>query len=143
MNALPLLSPAGGTQSAVSPSPSRDEGALWRGARGEGIVHDERGHSFSTLRCASFALRLRGWLFRAPTIDAILLTPCQGVHFWGARVTLDVLFLDAFGNVGVHARRRPWGAPLWVPRAWGVLEVVSDRVPLDWHPRRVAWQERD
>lgn len=124
------------------PSPNRAGGALWRGAGGEGFVHDDLGHSFSTLLCATFSTRLRGWLLRAPTVDAILLTPCSSVHFWGVGRPLDVVFVDFTGSVLRHERPTPWSSPLWQVGAWAVFEALSARVPADWRPRRLAWPVR-
>ncbi len=59
--------------------------------------------------------RLRGFLLRpAPEPgEGILLSPCQGVHMFGVRYPLDVLFIDESGRIlRVYEGLRPWR---WTP----------------------------
>ena len=45
--------------------------------------------------------RLRGFLMRPEPVDGegILFSPCKGVHMYGMKFSLDVLFLDRQGRV--------------------------------------------
>ncbi len=55
--------------------------------------------------------RLRGFLLRpAPEPgEGILLSPCQGVHMFGMRYPLDVVFIDDEGQiVRIYESLRPW-----------------------------------
>jgi uncharacterized protein len=54
--------------------------------------------------------RLRGFLFRkAPVMgEGILLTPCKGIHMYGMRFPLDVLFIEHTGRVmAIHEGLAP------------------------------------
>lgn len=56
----------------------------------------------SNVRLADTGLgRLRGLLFRPEPRrgEGLLLTPCNAIHTWGMRFSLDVVFLDAAGRV--------------------------------------------
>ena len=74
----------------------------------------------------SWWLRLRGFLFRPePRVgEGILLTPCNAIHTWGMTFALDVIFLDAGGQVLEVIEGLPPGTtPDRVPGGRYVLEV--------------------
>ncbi|MGK7312854.1 MAG: DUF192 domain-containing protein [Candidatus Longimicrobiales bacterium M2_2A_002] len=55
--------------------------------------------------------RTRGFLFRPEPGpgEGMLLSPCQGVHMFGLRFALDVVFIDEEGRVvGLYPDLRPW-----------------------------------
>lgn len=57
--------------------------------------------------------RLRGLLGRPPlaAAEALLLTPCAGVHTFGMRYPLDIVFLGRRGEVlGWRENLPPWRA---------------------------------
>jgi uncharacterized membrane protein (UPF0127 family) len=58
--------------------------------------------------------------------EALWLIPCRGIHTFGMRFTIDVLFLDRDGCVLRIARRiRPWRLA-WAPRGTrSVVELAS------------------
>lgn len=62
------------------------------------------------LMADSMLSRLRGFLFRkAPVMgEGILLTPCKGVHMYGMRFPLDVMFIDHAGRImAIHEGLAP------------------------------------
>ena len=73
-----------------------------------------------------FWSRLRGFLGRprpAPG-EGLLLTPCDGVHMFGMRFPLDVVFLAEDGTVlHVVEALQPWHRTARIPQARSVLEV--------------------
>lgn len=72
--------------------------------------------------------RLRGLLGRATLGpgEGLLLHPCNGVHTWGMRFSIDVLFLDAEGRVIRVEPSLPPGRMIpWVRRAREVLELPA------------------
>jgi hypothetical protein len=103
---------------------------------------DENGWRAQGLHLTAFDSRFRGWLFRAPSanVRALLLSPCNAVHFLGTAFSLDVLFLDRTGGVLEHQRcKRPGAFPSRYARAWGVLEIPSAFCAPDWAPQRILW----
>ena len=73
-----------------------------------------------------FWSRLRGFLGRPQPSpgEGILLTPCDGVHMFGMRFPLDVVFLSDEGRV-VHVVEalQPWQRTPRIPAAQAVLEL--------------------
>lgn len=72
--------------------------------------------------------RLRGLLGRAALGpgEGLLLHPCNGVHTWGMRFSIDVLFLDAEGLVIRVEPSLPPGRMIpWVRRARQALELPA------------------
>lgn len=70
--------------------------------------------------------RLRGYLGRRRPKggEGLLLAPCSGIHMWGMRFPLDVLFLDREGKVlSSEPDLRPWQGPRRVNDAHYVLEI--------------------
>jgi uncharacterized protein len=58
----------------------------------------------------TLAARLRGFLFRRKPVtgEGLFLAPCKGVHMYGMRFPLDVLFIDQAGLVvAAHADLAP------------------------------------
>ena len=90
--------------------------------------------------------RLRGFLFRGKPAsgEGLLLAPCKGVHMYGMRFPLDVLFIDEAGCViATHANLAPGQRTPMYPTARYALELpvgaiastetdVGDR--LSWKP---------
>ncbi|MDT8341956.1 MAG: DUF192 domain-containing protein [Longimicrobiales bacterium] len=75
--------------------------------------------------------RLRGFLFRpAPRLgEGILLTPCDAIHTWGMSFDLDVLFLDARGDVvAVQESLPPGRVTPRVATSRYVLEIPSGTI---------------
>jgi uncharacterized protein len=71
--------------------------------------------------------RLFGLLNRAPLEpgEALWLDPCGSVHTWGMRGPIDVVFLDASGDVlGVATGVPPWRVAM-APR--GTRSVLETR----------------
>ena len=92
------------------------------------IVNRTRGTVLgSNVRLADTGLgRLRGLLFRPEprTGEGLLLTPCNAIHTWGMRFSLDVVFLDAAGRVlRVIEALGPGRTPGRVPGGRYVLEL--------------------
>ncbi|MBT8402628.1 MAG: DUF192 domain-containing protein [Gemmatimonadetes bacterium] len=92
------------------------------------VVNETRGAVVgSRVRVADrFWSRLRGFLGRPQPSpgEGLLLTPCDGVHMFGVRFPLDVVFLTEDGTV-VHLVEglRPWQRTSRVTHARAVLEV--------------------
>jgi uncharacterized protein len=53
------------------------------------------------MEAATVWLRLRGLLFRPPLQphQALWIRPCNSIHMFGMRYSIDVVFLDAHGKV--------------------------------------------
>lgn len=71
--------------------------------------------------------RLRGLLLRRPLAEdgseALLLSPCAGIHTIGMRYSLDVAFLDGHGAVlCIFECVRPWRG-CWRRGAHAALEL--------------------
>lgn len=70
--------------------------------------------------------RLRGLLNRRglEAGEGLLLRPCNGVHTWGMRFTIDVVFLDSDGVVlRIERSMRPRRMVPWVRKAKQALEL--------------------
>jgi len=74
----------------------------------------------------SFWNRLRGFLARPePKLgEGIILDPCQSVHMWGMKYSLDILFSDKEDRV-VHLEPslKPWKLSRRIPEAQRVIEL--------------------
>ena len=74
----------------------------------------------------SFWSRLRGFLARPEPQpgQGLILDPCQSVHMWGMRYSLDILFSDHENRV-VHIQPslKPWKLSKRVPSAQRVIEL--------------------
>lgn len=104
---------------------------------------DQDGFELTGLHLTRAAGRARGWIARRPArgLEALLLSPCSSVHFWGVSRRLDVLFLAASGAVLRHHRHVvPGSMPLWFSGAWAVFEAASERCPENWQPKAVSWR---
>lgn len=99
--------------------------------------------------------RVRGYLGRPePTEgEGLLLAPCNAVHMFGMTYPLDVLFLDARGEVvEVVEDLRPWrrsrrvrGARYALEVPAGTIDATGTRVgdELAWMPPRAAWSQSE
>jgi uncharacterized membrane protein (UPF0127 family) len=59
--------------------------------------------------------------------EALLLSPCNGVHTWGMRFPIDLLFLDRDGlALRTVANVRPWRLCGPVRRARTVIELPAN-----------------
>jgi uncharacterized protein len=99
---------------------------------------------------ASYLARLRGLLGRPPLLagEGLLIAPSRGIHMYGMRFPLDVVFLSESGAVvALHAGLRPWRRTAYVRAARYALELpvgsigasrteVGDQVI--WAPVRAA-----
>lgn len=75
--------------------------------------------------------RLRGYLGRAEPRpgEGILLVDCNGIHTFGMRFALDIVFLDGKGKVlELVPSLRPWKKPRRVVGAAYVLEVPTGTI---------------
>jgi uncharacterized membrane protein (UPF0127 family) len=55
----------------------------------------------------------------------LLITPCEGVHTWGMRFAIDVLYLNREKRViKIRSNMRPWRLSLCL-RARSVLELPA------------------
>ena len=72
-----------------------------------------------------FLTRLRGLLFTSalPAGCGLLLRPCGSVHSFGMRYAIDVIYLDARGEVLAVETLRPWRAGMFVRGCAQVLEL--------------------
>src|SRR5688572_22492650 len=81
----------------------------------------------TTVRTASgFVTRLVGLLGRKRlgAEEALLLTPCRGVHTFGMKFPIDLVFLDETGSVVATLEGlRPWRLSPVYRRAHSVLEL--------------------
>jgi uncharacterized membrane protein (UPF0127 family) len=76
----------------------------------------------------SFWLRLRGLLGRPPlqSGQALLLSPCKGVHMFAMRYPIDVAFLDEERRViGMSHRLAPGARSPWHRTARYALELPA------------------
>lgn len=75
--------------------------------------------------------RLRGFLARPRPAqgEGILLSPCGAVHTFGMRFDLDVIFLDAAGDIlALEENMAPWRTSPRVAGSRYVLEVPAGTV---------------
>jgi uncharacterized membrane protein (UPF0127 family) len=108
----------------------------------------------SNIRMAdTLGARLRGFLFRSqPAVgEGLFLAPCKGVHMYGMRFPLDVLFIDQAGLVvAAHPELSPGQRTPVYRTAMYALELpsgalaesgtsVGDR--LSWKPTTSATNE--
>lgn len=96
--------------------------------------------------------RLRGYLGRDRPIqgDGMLLVPCNAIHTYGMAFDLDVIFLDAKGQVlRILPEMKPWTRSVRVPDARYVLEVPVGTIEtsgtnvgdeLSWTPSRSSFR---
>lgn len=89
--------------------------------------------------------RLCGWQFkpRMPANAGLLLVPCSSIHTCFLRFELDLLWLDRQGAVlsqvlGVQ----PWRLAFAPKGTWGVLELPSGSLDVDWTGRKLQLAPR-
>jgi len=78
---------------------------------------------------AGFRARLVGWLGRraAPAAAGLWIVPCDGVHTFGMRFPIDLVFVDAVGVIRrVDPRVVPWRVRI-CPGARCVIELAAGR----------------
>lgn len=108
-----------------------------------GIVH--RRYAFNRTRSAYLATdlyiasthwsRFCGLMARDPqhfrTGQGLWITPCKGVHTWGMRFPIDVLYLDR-EKVVVHLEQnlKPWRLAPLRRKAASVLELPGETVSM-------------
>lgn len=82
---------------------------------------------------STFWSRLRGYLGRAEPRpgEGILLVDCNGIHTFGMRFALDIVFLDDKGKVlELVSALKPWRTPRRVRDASYVLEVPTGTIKI-------------
>jgi uncharacterized protein len=84
------------------------------------------------LRVAKNALQRAIGLLGCPGLaddEAFLLSPCGGVHTWGMRFPIDLLFLDREGRaLHVAANVKPWRICGPIRRARTVIELPAGAI---------------
>jgi uncharacterized membrane protein (UPF0127 family) len=79
----------------------------------------------------TLAARLRGFLFRRkPAVgEGLFLAPCKGVHMYGMRFSLDILFIDQSGQVvAAHPELAPGQRTPVYRSAMYALELPSGAI---------------
>lgn len=79
----------------------------------------------------TFASRSIGLLSSKGLADgeALWIAPCNSIHTWFMRFTIDALFLDREDRVvKVVERMRPWKMTWIAPKAKGVLELPEGTI---------------
>jgi uncharacterized membrane protein (UPF0127 family) len=82
----------------------------------------------------TFLSRLRGLMYRQalPSGEALLIKPCDSIHTFGMRFSIDVLFLDSAGKILKAIRALKPGKVVGPVRGGtAVLEMVSGSLPTD------------
>ena len=97
------------------------------------VVLDETGEVIAT-KCnlaVNFMTRLIGLMFRTDmnVDEALLIIPCNSVHTFFMRFTLDLILIDSDGNV-VHEEKEMLPGRLLKPvhNAWAALELKGGRL---------------
>ena len=95
----------------------------------------------SAKRAAGFFDRLRGLIGRDPENfgEALWIVPCCGIHTFGMRRPLDIVFLNRDKQVIKMAINvRPFSPGVVCPGAYSVLEFFSGA----WDPSQLAVGDR-
>ncbi len=95
----------------------------------DGIVIAEKVEEAKT-----FFTRLRGLMFRKklPSGEALLIKPCDSIHTFGMKFSIDVLFLDSAGRIVRAVRSLAPGKVVGPVRGGkAVLEMGSGSLPVD------------
>ena len=90
----------------------------------------------------SFWARLRGLLGRKSLTvgEALLLSPCHGIHTWGMRFAIDVVFLSVSGEVlASHARVAPWQFRRGPKGTFMTLELAAGSTETEF-PEEQVWE---
>lgn len=80
---------------------------------------------------AVFSSRLKGLMFRSNMDDneALLIYPCNSVHTFFMRFSIDLIFIDPDGIILSEIRQvRPGKALKPIKGAWGTLELKGGRL---------------
>ena len=102
-------------------SRSRAPLVVWNECTGDGVAGRVR-------VAARLFERMRGLLGRPPLEvgEALLITPCNGVHMFFMRHAIDVAFLGRDGRVvAMREALAPWRAVPWVRGAHEALELPA------------------
>jgi uncharacterized membrane protein (UPF0127 family) len=77
--------------------------------------------------------RVIGLMFkRAPTGDGLLLEPCNSIHTFFMRYSLDIVFMNSSNQVVKIIRNlKPWRMTFVYFKAKKTLEVPAGKLPLD------------
>ena len=97
------------------------------------VIHAESGEIIaSDCRLAGdFLSRLKGLMFRRDMDenDALLIVPCNSVHTFFMRFSIDLVFIDKDGNAVFEKRGLPPGHALMPVRgAWAALELKGGKL---------------
>jgi uncharacterized membrane protein (UPF0127 family) len=61
--------------------------------------------------------------------EGLWIEPCNSIHTWFMRFTIDAVFLDDRGSVvKLKDRMKPWRMTLISPKARGVLELPAGTI---------------
>lgn len=97
------------------------------------VILDESGETLAA-NCelaADFKRRFLGLMFR-PSIsddDALMLIPCNSVHTFFMRFSIDIIFIDKAGRIVYEERNiEPGNIMNPVKNAWGVLEFKGGKL---------------
>jgi uncharacterized protein len=83
------------------------------------------------IKATTFFKRLKGLMFtkELPQDDGLLIQPCQGVHTFFMRYSIDVLHLDSQGQVvGIEANLQPGRIGKVFPQSNSVVELPAGRI---------------
>jgi uncharacterized membrane protein (UPF0127 family) len=75
--------------------------------------------------------RMKGLLFTdgLGADEGLWIEPCNSIHTFGMRFTIDALFLDGSGKViKIVPRMKPWKMTWIAPKARGVLELPEGQI---------------
>lgn len=98
------------------------------------IKYNEKTLSSNVLVADNMTSRLIGLMFKKQLVgaDGLLLDPCNSIHTFFMRYSLDIVFIGK-GNKAVKIIRdlKPWRMTWIYFRAYKTLEVPAGKLPLD------------
>jgi uncharacterized protein len=72
----------------------------------------------------TFGSRFKGLMFVPEVNEALWITPCNSIHMFFMKTSIDVLFLDASQQIiSVKEKVKPWRLVLPVKHAKSVVEL--------------------
>ncbi len=83
-------------------------------------------------RCNTFYSRLRGLMFsnNMDNYDGILITPCNSIHTFFMKYSIDVVFLTKdYKIVKIIRNLKPWRMTFVYFNSFQVLEIMSGSLP--------------
>jgi uncharacterized protein len=91
------------------------------------LLRNGRRMDARVLVCDSWLERARGLLFRRRVahVQVLLIQPCAGIHTWGMRHRIDVVFSRADGTVLRCVRNLEPRRAAWAPRADAAWEMPA------------------